>query len=112
MTWFVIVAIALGCAVWYLFTRRNEATDTLERMEARLNLLEFEIQRLRDGQKAAEPQPAPVPQAVELPPEPRPRATPPPIPPILTQEPQPQPEPVTAAPPNARQPRCTRFRRQ
>jgi hypothetical protein len=99
MTWFAI--IALGCAFWWLFTRRNEATGTIERLEARLNLLEFKIERLAEKPNVTpepEPQPSPVAESVAAPPEPRPRATPPPIPPILTQQPQPQPEPVPVEP--------------
>jgi hypothetical protein len=105
MTWFVIVA--LGCAVLWLFTRRNESVETIERMEARLNRLELQLDRFqRTQQPPAESQAYGVPasagsvsdessaQSDRLKPEPHTSATPPPIPPILAQQPtQPQPPP-------------------
>jgi hypothetical protein len=101
MTWVVIVA--LGCAVWWLFTRRNEANATLERMEARLNRLEFHIETLRQDQVSpveAHQQPSAVPAAAEeAQPESRSRTTPPPIPPVLARDAERQPDPVTAATP-------------
>jgi hypothetical protein len=83
MTWFVI--LVLGSLVAWLLKRRNESVETLERVQARLNRLEIELERLQRGRPApVEPGPPMEQQVIEPTP-----ATPPPIPPILAQQPQP-----------------------
>src|SRR5688500_6440454 len=82
MTGFIIMALA--AAVLWLIVRRNEAIDRLDRLDARLHMLEFDLARLRRPQsEPAEPtqQAASI---AEAPTQsiPQPRATPPPIPPI------------------------------
>lgn len=91
MTWFVIVA--LSCAVCWLFMRRNESIETIERMEARLNRLELQLDRIqRPQQSPPEAEAAPVADQTA--------ATPPPIPPLLTPQRQlTEPEPRITVPP-------------
>jgi predicted membrane protein DUF2339 len=83
MTWFVL--LVLGALVAWLLKRRNEALETLERVQARLNRLEIQLERLQRARQApVEPEPSMEQQVMEPT-----HATPPPIPPILPQQPQP-----------------------
>jgi uncharacterized membrane protein len=102
-----IIIVALFCAVAWLFFRRNEGIETMERLEARLNRLELELDRVKRGQTATVPpaqqqSAAAAAERVAEAPHRETRATPPamppPIPPVLPKQPQPVAEPVAAAP--------------
>ena len=67
MTGFIIVV--LGAAVLWLIARRNDAIDRLDRLDARLQMLELDLERLRRPERevsqrepdaASVPEPAPV----------------------------------------------------
>jgi hypothetical protein len=51
MTGFII--LVLGAAVLWLIVRRNDATDRLDRLDARLHTLEFDMARLKPPQPEA-----------------------------------------------------------
>src|SRR5207249_2989897 len=86
-----LMVMGLLGAVAFLFFRRNEATDTMERMESRLNRVEMELERVKRGQTTAAPSAAPrAAPATERVMEPARAETyatspamPPPIPPVL-----------------------------
>ncbi len=110
MSWLAILVLC-GLVGW-LFVRRNEASEQLDRIEARLNRLEFDLEKIK---RPTEPV-APLERAATTPsPEPaaRPaRATPPPIPPILEPQlqPQSQSQPEAAAVPPVLPPLITPMR--
>jgi uncharacterized membrane protein len=84
-----LIILILVAAVLWLIVRRNEAVDRLDRLEARLHMLEFDLARLREQKTEAESPQITVPTV--------PQATPPPIPPILaTPELAPEPQAVFA----------------
>lgn len=42
-----LIILVLAVAVFWLFIRRNEAADRLDRLDARLHMLEIELARLK-----------------------------------------------------------------
>jgi uncharacterized membrane protein len=100
----LIIAV-LFCAVAWLFFRRNEGIETMERLEARLNRLELELDRVKrehvptalPTERQAAPAAEPVMETAHPAMHVTPPAMPPPIPPVLP-KPQPIAAPVAAAP--------------
>jgi uncharacterized membrane protein len=101
MTGFFILVLA--AAVLWLIVRRNDAIDRLDRLNARLQMLEFDLARLREREPEATERVADAPSVAEAAPESigvfqqAPAAIPPMIPPILPRPEAARIEPVFAA---------------